>query len=186
MSYKKDLGNGVLSVVVIIISAVLIIGRHFDARWAGGEGYRERSMLHVTTRDASEDVACIGVDPSRENIQTCGGAMKKIVFGSSTIWMDDNTSLVVINDREGKEELALYGGRIVINGPVIIDVREQKFSGIEPMSLVNYSWLYRVDVLLMEQGIAKSYDTLPPYDEPKEIEFNTQSENVTSFYDWAR
>ncbi len=186
MSYKKDLGNGVLSVVVIIISAVLIIGRHFDARWAGGEGYRARSVITVTQRDDSTFVDCIAVDPSRENIQTCGGMMQKVTLGSSTIWMDDNTSLVVINDRDGKEELALYGGRIVVNGPVIIDVREQKFSALESMSLVNYSWLYRVDVLLMEQGIAKSYDTLPPYDEPKEIEFNTQSESVKSFYDWAR
>lgn len=173
-------------VTVIVIAAVLVIGRHFEASWAGGEGYRPRSAIFVTTRDASADVDCVGVDPTRENIQTCGGAMKKVTIGASIIWMDDNTSLVVINDREGKEELALYGGRIVVNGPVIIDVREQHFSSSEPTSYVNYSWLYRVDVLWMSQGIAKSYDTLLPYDEPKTIEFNTQSESVKAFYSWAR
>ena len=171
---------------VIVIASALVIGRNFDASWAGGEGYRPRSVIRVTTRDDSEDIDCIRVDPTRENIQTCGGAMKRVAIGASTIWMDDNTSLVVINDREGKEEIALYGGRIVIDGPVIIDVRAQQFSGSEPMSLVNYGWLYRVDVLWMSQGIAKSYDTLPPYDEPKTIEFNTQSESVKVFYDWAR
>lgn len=178
--------ENILVVLVIVFSAVLVTGRHFDASWAGGEGYRPRSAIVVTQRDESADVDCIGVDPTRENIQTCGGVMKKIVFGLSTIWMDDNTSLVVINDREGKEEFALYGGRIVVDGPVIIDVRDRQFSASERMSVVNYSWLYRVDVLWMEQGIAKSFDTIPPYDEEKEIEFNTQSESVKDFYDWAR
>ena len=110
----------------------------------------------------------------------------KIAFGASLIWMDEKTSLVVINDREGREELSFYGGRIVVDGPVIIDVRDRQFSGTERMSLVNYSWLYRVDVLWMTQNIAKSFDTLPPYDEEKTIEFNTQSESVKAFYDWAR
>ncbi|MEK7632275.1 MAG: hypothetical protein AAB473_00605 [Patescibacteria group bacterium] len=171
---------------VLILSAALVIGRHFDASWAGGEGFRPRSEIVITQRDDSTFADCIGVDSTRENIQTCGGAMKKVSIGSSTIWMDDNTSLVVINDREGKEELALYGGRIVVEGPVIIDVRDQQFSALERISLVNYSWLYRVDVLWMEQGVAKSFDTLPPYDQAKDITFNTQSESVKDFYDWAR
>ncbi len=175
-----------LGVGAIVIAAVLVIGRHFDARWAGGEGYRPRVPVVVLERsEPVTDLGCEAVDITRQNILSCS-SMMKIAFGGSTIWLDRKTALVVINDREGKEELALYGGRIVVNGPVIIDVREQKFSASEPISLVNYSWLYRVDVLWMTQGTARSYDTLPPYDEPKEIEFNTQSESVKSFYSWAR
>ncbi len=187
MSFKAIIANKtfVLAGMVIVLSAVLVIGRHFDASWAGGEGYRARSEIVVVEQtDPSSDIGCEEVDASRKNILSCG-SMMKIAFGSSIIWMDAKTSLVVINDREGKEELALYGGRIVVDGPVVVDVRDQQFSASEPMSIVNYGWLYRVDVLLMEQDTAKSFDTLPPYDEPKDIEFSTQSESVKDFYDWA-
>lgn len=186
MSFSRDRWSIALGVAVIAIATALVIGRHFDASWAGGEGYRERSPIVIIDRtEPSTDIGCESVDVSRQNILSCS-SMMKITFGSSIIWMDEKTSLVVINDREGKEELALYGGRIVVDGPVIIDVRDQQFSGNEPMSFVNYSWLYRVDVLWMDQGVAKSFDTLPPYDEPKTVEFNTQSESVSTFYSWAR
>ena len=202
MNFKKGVGNREWAVagVVIVISATMVIGRHFDASWAGGEGYRARSAMTVIQRDESSNADCIAVDATRENIQTCGGAMKKVTIGSSTIWMDDNTSLVVINNREGKEELALYGGRIVVSGPVHIDVRDQQFSTTNSMTLVNYSWMYRVDALaiagdvrgfdgttdvVISEGNAMSFDTLPPYDQAKDISFSTQSESVKDFYDWA-
>lgn len=187
--------------LVIALSTVLVFGRHFDASWAGGEGYRARSTIVVIQKDDSTFIDCIAVDPTRENIQTCGGAMKKVVIGSSTIWMDDNTSLVVVNDREGKEEFALYGGRIVVSGPVVVSVRDQQFSTTGTMTLVNYGWMYRVDALAMtgdargfgggadvviSEGNAMSFDTLPPYDQAKVISFSTQSETVKDFYDWAR
>jgi len=185
---------------IVTLSVTLVIGRHFDARWAGGEGYRARSVIGVTQRDDSITTDCVRVDPSRENIQTCGGSMKIVTIGASTVWMDDTTSLVVVNDREGSEELALYGGRIVVIGPVRIDVRAQQFSTQGMMTLVNYSWMYRVDALaiagdtygsdgatdvIVSEGSAMSFDTLPPYDHAKETNFSTQSEGVKDFYDWA-
>lgn len=202
MNFKAIVTNKiyVLAGIVIVLSTALVIGRHFDASWAGGEGYRSRSTVVVTQKNDSTDVNCIDVDPTRENIQTCGGAMKKVTIGSSTIWMDDNTSLVVVNDRMGKEELALYGGRIVVNGPVVISVRDQQFSTTGSMTLVNYGWMYRVDALaiagdvrsfdgatdvVISEGNAMSFDVLPPYDQAKDITFSTQSENVKAFYDWA-
>lgn len=202
MNFKAIVTNKiyVLAGIVIVLSTALVIGRHFDASWAGGEGYRSRSIVVVTQKNDSTDVDCIDVDPTRENIQTCGGAMKKVTIGSSTIWMDDNTSLVVVNDRERKEELALYGGRIVVNGPVVISVRDQQFSTTGSMTLVNYGWMYRVDALaiagdvrgfdgatdvVISEGNAMSFDVLPPYDQAKDITFSTQSENVKAFYDWA-
>ncbi len=203
MNFKQAVGGREWAVagVVIVISTTLVIGRHFDASWAGGEGFRPRLEIVLTQRDETTETDCIAVDPTRENIQTCGGAMKKVSMGSSTIWMDDNTSLVVINDRQGKEELALYGGRVVVSGPVIIDVREAQFSTTGSMTFVNYSWMYRADVLAMtgdahgsfngadvviSEGNAMSFDTLPPYDEPKDIAFSTQTESVKDFYSWAR
>ena len=187
MSFKEGVGSKqwVIGGVVIVISMVLVIGRHFDTSWAGGEGYRARVPIVVVEQtEPSTDLGCEAVDATRQNILSCS-SMTKVTFGGSAIWLDRKTALVVINDREGKEELALYGGRIVVNGPVVIDVRDLQFTESEPRSFVNYSWLYRVDVLLMNQKIAKSFDTLPPYDQAKDITFSTQSEAVKDFYDWA-
>ncbi len=194
--------------VIVVLSMALLIGRHFDARFAGGDGYRPRSVITIVSQTApSTDLGCESVDVSRQNVLSCS-SMMKVAFGSSTIWMDDGTSLVVINDREGKEELALYGGRIVVKGSVIIDVRDLHFTTAGTMTLVNYGWLYRVDVLAMEStvsvvnpppakgesegveeceaGSSMSFNTLPPYENPKPIEFNTESESVKAFYKWAR
>lgn len=202
MNFKAVIDNKtyLFAGIVVVMSVVLVIGRHFGVSWAGGEGYRSRSAIVVSQKDDSTFVDCIAVDATRENIQTCGGAMKKVTIGASTIWMDDNTSLVVVNDREGKEEIALYGGRIVVNGPVVISVRNQQFSTTGSMTLVNYGWMYRVDVfaiagdargfgggadVVVFEDNAMSFDTLPPYDQAKDISFSTQSESVKDFYDWA-
>ena len=121
----------------------------------------------------------------------------KVTFGSSTLWLDENTALVVTDDRQGKETLTMDGGRIVVQGPAVIHVRDLIFSTTGVMSLVNYSWLNRVDVLSMtgdakqgstsiSQGRATSFDTLPPYEPSTSIDFNTQSSSVKAFYDFAK
>jgi hypothetical protein len=191
----------VASVFIIMLATLLVIGRHFDAAWAGGEGYRERSEVIVLERSESvSDIGCEAVDPSRENILSCGARMK-IAFGSSIIWMDEKTSLVVINDREGLETLALYGGRIVVEGPIMISARDLGFTTTGSMTLVNYGWLQRIDALaldgagsmsideqttILDSGKAMSFDTVPPYDPAKTIDFSTESTSVKDFYDWAK
>ncbi|MEK9155379.1 MAG: hypothetical protein AAB839_01900 [Patescibacteria group bacterium] len=191
----------VLTALIIILSALLVHGRHFAASWAGGEGYRSRTGVVTVEYDDRPEATCDDVDVSRKNILTCSGERRKITFGSSTIWIDENTALVITNDREGSESLAFYTGRIVVNGPVTIQARDLDFSTTGSMTLVNYGWLQRIDALVTEgigvmnlegavtsldSGKAMSFDTVPPYDTAKSIDFNTSIESINAFYDWAK
>lgn len=185
-----------LGIGIVILSTALVIGRHFDARWAGGEGWLPTSKVVIEKQSSpSSDIGCESVDATRQNILSCG-SMMKVTFGSSTLWLDEKTALVVADDRQGKETLTMDGGRIVVQGSVIIHVRDLAFSTTGTMSLVNYSWLNRVDVLAMTgearqgsiiipQSSATSFDTLPPYEPSKTIDFNTQNPSVKAFYDFA-
>lgn len=186
-----------LGVGIVILSITLVIGRHFDASWAGGEGWLPTSKVVVLKQEATSmiDAQCAAVDATRQNILSCG-SMMKVTFGASTIWLDEKTAFVIADDRQGKESLTMDGGRVVVQGSVIIHVRDLAFSTTGAMSLVNYGWLNRVDVLAMTgeakeastiipQGSAMSFDTLPPYESSTGIEFNTQSPSVKAFYDFA-
>ena len=187
----------ILSVgIVVVISATLVIGRHFDASWAGGEGWLPSSKVMIVEQSSpSSDIGCEPVDESRQNILSCG-SMMEVAFGVSNVWLEEKTALVVADDRQGKETLTLHGGRIVVTGPVIIHVRNLAFSTTGAMSLVNYSWLNRVDVLAMEgeakegatiisRSSAMSFDTLQPYEPSKTIDFNIVTPSVKAFYDFV-
>ncbi len=186
----------ILGVGIVMLAMILVIGRHFDASWAGGEGWLPTSKVVVVKQsNPSSDIGCQPVDTTRQNILSCG-SMIKATFGTSTLWLDHETALVVVDDRQGKESLTMDGGRIVVTGPIVIHVRDLVFSTTGTMSLVNYSWLNRVDALTMEgeskeestsipQGSAMSFDTLPPYEPSTSIDFNTQSPSVKAFYDFT-
>lgn len=200
MSWSKKSVQKTLSFAIILLSLTLIIGRHFDARWAGGEGYRSRTPIITEVYDDRPDAVCAPVDPSRVNILTCKGERRKFTFGQSTIWMDENAAIVVVNDREGSEQLSLHGGRIIVRGPVVISVREHEFRTDGTMMVVHYGWLQHVDVFMMDGAgtetldaasttldsqSAMSFDTVLPYDAPKAIPFASENESVIEFTAWA-
>ncbi len=200
MSVSDKVLKILLPIVIIGLSAILIIGRHFEASWAGGEGVKARSVIVVEAIDGGLGCVHIPVDPSRENVQTCAGQREKITFGSSTIWLDENTALIVTNNRISEESLSIRGGRIVSSGPVKITNRDTTFSSTGLMTIVDYSWLNRVDVLAIDGDAfviqsalsitvpinsAMSFDTILPYEAPKMVEFNRDSASTIDFYNWA-
>lgn len=182
--------------VVITVSLALVLGRHFDATWAGGEGFRPKTPVIVVLDEQTIDVTCDDVDLTRENIVTCSGERKKITFGASTIWMDENTQLVVANNREGSEALTFYGGRIVVSGPTTLHVRDLEYQVADRASLVNFGWLSKLDVYaisgdvtesstVVASGTAQRFDTLAPYDDAEDIETNFAESSAAAFYAWV-
>jgi hypothetical protein len=183
---------------VFFFSFMLIIGRHFDARWAGGEGFEEASSV-ITIVDEKEipDVdVCAAVDVSRENILTCSKERKQVRFGASTIWMDENTELVVANRSVGAEALTFYTGRIVVHGPLTLHVRERIFVVSGVATLVHYGWMNRCDVFAIEGDIVESstviasgsalrFDTLAPYDASETIDAEYAKGGAIPFYAWV-
>jgi hypothetical protein len=195
MILKKNLLR-VFVGIVCVGSTALVFGRHFDASWAGGVGYRARVAVETVIDEKAVDASCPIIDPTRENILTCSQEYKKVTFGTSTIWMDENTSLVVADSREGIETLTFYGGRIVVNGPVTLHVRDLTFAISNKGTFVNYSWLNRLDVFAIEgdvlgtsaivsSGTAVRFDTLVPYDDSETINANYKESSAAAFYSWV-
>lgn len=181
---------------IVLLSVVLVVGRRFEATWAGGEGYRSKTPVVTVLEEQTVDVTCSVVDPTRENIVTCSGERKMIVFGASTIWMDENTQLVVANNRQGSEALTFYGGRIVVQGPTTLHVRDLTFFVADRASLVNYGWLSKLDIYsisgevteastVLASGSAQRFDTLAPYDDAEDIEANFADSSASAFYAWV-
>lgn len=181
---------------IVTLSLALVIGRHFHAAWAGGEGFRAKSPVVTVLQEKTIDVMCDGVDPTRENIITCSGERKMITFGDATVWLDENTQLVVANSREGAEALTFYGGRIVVQGPMTVHVRDKVFSISDRASLVNYGWLSKLDVYaiagdvtesstVVPSGTAVRFDTLTPYDAAETIDENYANSSAAGFYGWV-
>lgn len=182
--------------LIVTLSALLVIGRHFEASWAGGEGFVPASVVVVLEDEKAVDVTCESVDPSRENIVTCSGEQKKVSFGDAKIWMDENTSLVVTDHSQGSEALTFYGGRIMVEGFTTLHVRELELNISGKATLVNYSWLNRLDVYAIDgdlsgastvvaSGNAVRFDTLVPYDDPEAIEANYKESSAAAFYTWV-
>ena len=181
---------------IVLLSLALVVGRHFEATWAGGEGYRPKTAVITVLNEKTLDSTCGAVDAKRENIVTCSGERKKITFGASTIWMDENTQLVVANNREGSEALTFYGGRIMVSGPTKLHVRDLEFSVADRASLVNYGWLSKLDIYaisgdvteastVVTSGTALRFDTLAPYDDAEEIDTNFADSSAAAFYAWV-
>ena len=100
------------------------------------------------------------------------------------------------NRATGSETLTFYGGRIVVQGPLTLYVRELEYSIPGRATLVNYGWLNRLDVFAIDgdvtqrstvvpSGSATRFDTLSPYDDPEAIETKYAEGAAADFYSWV-
>lgn len=196
----REWGIRILAVGIVVVSAALIIGRHFDAGWAGGEGYRSSSIVIVDLVSGNE-ATCVGSDLTRESIVTCADQRKQITFGVSTLWLDGRTDFAIADRREGKEMLASHGGRSIIKGPVVIHIGEIELTTSGTMSIVDYSWLQKAEVyavdgvatmkrgdetLSVPSGTAVRFDTAAPYEPAEAIDYSFESGAAADFYAWAK
>lgn len=203
MSSKAGVGDWVLGMgvlVIVVVSVALIIGRHFDAAWAGGEGYRSSSAV-VVDSVAGNEATCTGSDTTRESIVTCADQQKRISFGASMLWIDGKTDFAIADRREGRESLNSHGGRSIVKGSIVIHIGDVALSSTGTMSVVDYSWLqkaeaYAIDgvvtmkrgdeVLLVPSNTAVRFDTVAPYEPAENIDYSFENGAATDFYAWAK
>lgn len=196
---SRKWGIGILVMAVVALSMTLILGRYFDAAWAGGEGYRSRSEVTVVAISGS-DAICAGSDATRESITTCADQRKQIGFGASSLWLDEKTDFAIANAREGKETLTSHGGRSVIVGPTAIHISNVSIKTAGAMSIVDYSWLQKAEVyaidgevtitrgdepLTVPSGMAARFDTVAPYEPAEAVDYSLESGAAADFYAWA-
>ena len=149
--------NTALIISLVILSTALLIGRLFDATWAGGEGYQTQGVAIVD-----------GIEYQRgEVIETVEGEWLKVEIDNTTVWMYENTQLKLINLVPNQIELTVVQGRVVIDGNATMRVRDEttELSGLH--SYVNYSWLNQIDI------------------EPINDDFDYSASDAAEFYDWA-
>ena len=194
------MGMGFWVLGIVTVSAALIIGRHFDAGWAGGEGYRSASEVIVDSV-AGNDGVCAGADVTRTSMTTCADQREQITFGASMLWLDGKTDFAVADRREGKESLNSHGGRSVIKGPMTIHIGDVEVSSTGTMSVVDYSWLQKAEVyaidgvvtmkrgdeiLAVSSNTAVRFDTVAPYDAAEAIDYSFENGAAVDFYAWAK
>lgn len=189
-----------LIVGIVIVSMALIIGRHFDAAWAGGEGYRSSSVAIVDSV-VGNDGECAGADVTRASMVTCADQRKQITFGASMLWLDGKTDFAIADAREGKETLTSHGGRSIAKGPIAIHIGDVELATTGAMSVVDYSWLQKAEVyaidrevtitrgdesLVVPSGMAMRFDTVTPYEPAETIEYSFENGAAADFYAWAK
>lgn len=191
---------GILAAGIVVVTAALIIGRHFDASWAGGEGYRSASEVIVDSV-AGNDGVCARADATRLSITTCADQRKQITFGASMLWLDGKTDFAITDRRAGKEALNSHGGRSIVKGSVVIHIGDVELSSTGKMSVVDYSWLQKAEVYAVEGVVtmkrgdeilsvpsvtAMRFDAVAPYEPAEAIDYSFENGAAADFYIWAK
>ena len=134
MNMKKL--NTILIVGIILLSTVLLVGRLFNATWAGGDGYDEQGVAIVDEVEYQRG----------EIIETSEDEWIEVSILDNTVWLYENTQLKLINLTDDNVELTVIQGRVVIYGRVNMRIREEVTLLDGLYSYVHYSWLDETDV----------------------------------------
>jgi len=178
-----------LAGLVCLIAFVLLIGYRFDALWAGGTGF-----------EGHQTAIANGIEYQRgETISTEVGQVLEVTFGSTTLWLDENTEVKLVDGREDFLTVTIVQGRMVVIGDIAITVREMAVNIAGTASIVHYSWLDQLDVACLDGGVgiitdetvehleggeARRIDTFSPYFS-EWMEFDASSSSAASFYEQA-
>ncbi|MCR4312499.1 MAG: hypothetical protein NUV56_04415, partial [Candidatus Uhrbacteria bacterium] len=141
---------------ILVILGGLLIGLRFDAKWAGGEGYKEQAtFLGMQTVTPGGEPADTGlIEANRGDILQTGPYMRQFrTYGYDypcNIWLDQNTAVTITNAQENETTFALTAGRILVDCKATVTAREASVTFDGTGTAVNYSWLYKMDSALIE------------------------------------
>ncbi|MFH1712494.1 MAG: hypothetical protein ABH846_04655 [Patescibacteria group bacterium] len=168
-----------------VVSTVLLVGNRFEVIWAGGEGVAKHQL--AMTDDANYKRG--------EIIKTDDDQWLRVHFGQADFWLYENTQVKLIDGRDDHLTINVLQGRVVVIGPLMIEVRELDIIIDGTASYVHYSWLDEIEVAsingevlikredrtigLNEQALKTT--TLPPYME-ETIQFDPESSEAANFY----
>lgn len=170
-----------------LLSGVLLMGRRFDATWAGGEGYLPQQAAKRESGLGPETLL-------RGQIVTTGNATASYRLNNSTIFLDQQTTVALLDARSGHTAWRLDTGRVVLSGEADVHMRENLVSINGKGTIVHYNWLNKADALLFSGtgsinstplivSSAQSLDTLTQMLSP--TTFSTTATPIKDFYLWA-
>lgn len=198
-----------LSTIIIALSIFFLIGHRLGYFWAGGDGViipESTELIDVfaaTTDSHAADTPLLTWLPG-EIITTPADQFYALRTNGPTnapiFNLDVNTQLKIIATAGDDITVDLITGRLVIDGKVTVVVRDTSIAVDGVATLVNYSWLNKMDVsvlsgsasihqgqysTILQDGHAVSLDTLTPFEAIKPTTFSVDAISVKSFYDWA-
>jgi len=173
----RNYTNIILAVAVLGISTGLLFAHRFDTE--------------------PHQPACINETCFSRGEIISSDETQLVTLGDSSIWMEENTEIKVINGMLGEELINVIQGRIVVKGDLSIQTREVFTRIIGVSSFVHYSWEDRIEIAEIEGDVvietatdqkiidgAVSLQTLAPY-ETNEIQFDPENSSAKLFYQKA-
>jgi hypothetical protein len=180
----------IVIVSIITLSTALLIGFRFDAIWAGGNGYQ--------THQSAYDVA----ETEYKRGETVSSGEEELIYlelGESSIWLDKNTEVKLIDGRAGHLRIDVIQGRVIVIGELEIQTRELITTVSGTTTLIHYSWLDELEItaidgstlvtapqmstIPLDNQITYQFDTLSPYFFETSGAFNPNNSEAAKFYD---
>ncbi len=198
-----------LTVIIITLAIIVLVGHRLGYFWAGGDGVitpETTELIDVfaaTTDSHAADTPLLTWLPG-EIISTptdqfyalrTNGPTNAPIFN-----LDVNSQLKIVSTDGDNITVDLITGRLVVDGKVTVVVRDTSIAIDGVATLVNYSWLNKMDVSvlsgsanihqgqyssLVKDNHAVSLDTLTPFEAIKPTTFSVDAASVKTFYDWA-
>ena len=175
-----------LSIILVLLCFVLLVGNRLGASFAGGTPVHEHETVTTPGGRAYERGEIVFWQDTDQ-----------FQIGSTTVFLDENTEVKIVNSIPGEETINVIQGRVVVKGDVTIEVRELDFQVSGTTSFVHYSWLNEIDVMNIDGSVAIDIDgaqetvepntsahlsTLPPYELTKTtLDLNTSY--AAAFYE---
>ncbi len=198
-----------LAVIIVTLAIIFLVGHRLGYFWAGGDGVITPVTTELIDVFAATDNSHAADTPlltwlPGEIISTpvdqffalrTNGPTNAPIFN-----LDVNSQLKIISTQGDDITVDLITGRLVIDGKVTVVVRDTTINIDGIATLVNYSWLNKMDVSVLSgsanihQGQyssivnsdhAVSLDTLTPFEAIKPTTFSVDAASVKTFYDWA-
>ncbi|MCH8049276.1 hypothetical protein IH979_01020 [Patescibacteria group bacterium] len=178
----------ILILAIAIASTALLVGNRFDATWAGGSGYEAHATALADVKEYRRG----------QTISTGDEQWLFVRFGEADFWMYEDTQVKLIDGRKDQLKINVIQGRVIVEGPITIEVRELDLVIDGIASFVHYSWLNEIEVVSIEgearliredrtegiSGQALKTTTLAPYVD-ETITFDPALSEAADFYQWA-
>lgn len=196
----------ILAATIAAVVFTMLIGLRFDARWAGGEGYKhQNTFMAVDTRAPDGEPLNTGPNSyERGAVLETGANMKEFISRGfaypCSIWLDQNTQVVIQNAQQRETEFSLITGRIIVDCQATVTSREARIDFFGKATAVNYSWLHTFDGVLLDGAgtyahgdqtgnltvnTAISMDTIDNTKPVTTTGFDPEASAAAAFYEWA-
>lgn len=199
------------TIVLFCVSVlILLVGRRFDAVFAGGEGlgaHIPATLVDIyDIQNPQNTVAPPFLPPSLnrgETVTTNATTFARYTLDNAcTLALAENSSLTVLDSRSMQNIVNLLTGRAVASGDCTLSTRETRIRIRGVATVIHFSWLDEIVVQVFEGDVdvnqsgtithltpessALRLSTLPATITQKATELSlTQNEIISSFYRWS-